>query len=91
MESGALVCDMDDCCLPFAPRGQQPWVREGRRQRGREQRGCVSEGMSIGGSFHPSGYRTFKDYSLRYVPLHWRWAFPQVVSDNRFVEVRPEA
>jgi len=47
--------------------------------------------MTIVVSFHQSGYRTFKDYYLRYVTLHLRWAFPQVVSYTRFVELMPEA
>jgi hypothetical protein len=47
--------------------------------------------MTIVISFHQSGYRTFKDYFLRYVTPHLRWAFPQLVSYSRFVEMRQEA
>jgi hypothetical protein len=46
--------------------------------------------MTIVVSFHQSGYRTFKGYYLRYVTPHLRWAFPQIVSYTRFVEVMPE-
>ena len=91
MEIVALFCDIDDFCLQFEPRWQQHLVNEGHRQRWREQRLCLSEVMTIVVSFHQSGYRTFKDYYLRYVALHLRWAFPQVVSYNRFVELMPEA
>ena len=42
-------------------------------------------------SFHQSGYRTFKDYYQRYVTLPLRWAFPQVVSYSRFVELMAKA
>jgi len=91
MESVALCCDMDDFCVQFEPLGQHPLVSEGSRQRGRETRLCVSEVMTIVVSFHQSGYRTCKDYFLRYVTPHLRWAFPQVVSYSRFVELRAEA
>jgi hypothetical protein len=47
--------------------------------------------MTIAISFHQSGYRTFKDYFLRHVIPHLRWAFPQLVSYNRFVELMPHA
>src|SRR5215510_14328636 len=47
--------------------------------------------MTITVSFHQSGYRTFKDYYLRYVTPYLRWAFPQLVSYTRFVELMGEA
>ena len=87
MEIVALFCDIDDFCLQFAPRWQQHLIAARSRQRWREQRLCLSEVMTIVVSFHQSGYRTFKDYYLRYVLPHLRWAFPQVVSYSRFVEV----
>jgi hypothetical protein len=43
------------------------------------------------GELYQSGYRTFKDYYLRYVMPHLRWAFPHVVSYTRFVELMPKA
>jgi hypothetical protein len=47
--------------------------------------------MTIEVAFHHSGSRTFKDFYLRYVTLHLRWAFPRLVSSNRFVELMQEA
>src|SRR5215208_1851628 len=47
--------------------------------------------MTIAISFHQSGYRTFKDYFLRYVNPHLHWAFPGLVSYSRFVEMMQEA
>ena len=90
MEIVALFCDLDDFCLQFEPRWQQHLVSAGRRLRWREQRLCLSEVMTIMIGFHQSGYRTFKDYYLRYVTPHLRWAFPQLVSYTRFVELMPE-
>ena len=47
--------------------------------------------MTIMIHFPQSGSRTFKDYFLRYVTPHLGWAFPQIVSYNRFVELMLEA
>ena len=91
MEIVALFCDIDDCCLQFEPLWQQHLVSDGSRQRWREQRLCLSEVMTIVVSFHQSGYRTFKDYFLRYVQPHLRWAFPLLVSYTRFVELMAQA
>jgi len=91
MEIVALFCDIDDFCLRFEPRWRQQRLSDRQRQRLREQRLCLSEVMTIVVSFHQSGYRTFKDYYLRYVTPHLSWAFPQLVSYSRFVELMAEA
>lgn len=45
--------------------------------------------MTIVIAFHGSGFRTFKEfYTLQVLP-HWRNAFPELVSYNRFVELMP--
>ena len=38
-----------------------------------------------------SGYRTFKHYLKKHGCVYLRWAFPQVVSYNRFVELMADA
>jgi hypothetical protein len=91
MEIVALFCDVDDFCQQFVPQWQQRLLASGDRQRLRGSRLCVSEVMTIGISFHQSGYRTFKDYFLRYVTPHLRWAFPQLVSYSRFVELMQQS
>ena len=91
MEIIALFCDIDDFCQRFEPAWQRRLVTAGDRQRLRESRLCLSEVMTLVISFHQSGYRTFKDYFLRYVTPHLRWAFPQMVSYHRFVELMQEA
>lgn len=91
MEIVALFCDIDDFCLQFEPIWQQHVVSEGRRPRWREHRLCLSEVRTRVISFHQSGYRTFKDYFLCSVTPHLRWAFPQLVSYTRVVELMAEA
>jgi hypothetical protein len=49
----------------------------------------LSEIMTIVIAFHGSGFRTFKEfYTLQVLP-HWKKAFPNLVSYNRFVELMP--
>jgi len=91
MEIIALFCDIDDFCLQFEPVWQRHRIHEGSRQRWRAQRLCLSEVRTLVVSFHQSGYRTFKEYFLRYVTPPLRWAFPYLVSYSRFVELIPEA
>jgi hypothetical protein len=91
MDIVALFCNVDDFCQRFEPLWQHRLIASGNRQRLRESRLCLSEVMTIVISFHQSGYRTFKDYFLRYVTPHMRWAFPSLVSYNRFVELMQEA
>jgi hypothetical protein len=85
MELGALCCDSDDCCLRFAPAWHQRLEGVGKTAPVWASRLCLSEVMTIAVSFHHSGYRTFKDYFLRYVTPHLTRAFPHVVSYTRFV------
>jgi hypothetical protein len=91
MELIALFCDVDDFCLHCEPVWQRHLVSKGRRQRWRENRLCLSEVRTLVIHFPQSGYRTCKDYFLRYGTPSLRWAFPQVVSYHRFVELRPQA
>ena len=43
--------------------------------------------MTIVIAFHPSGYRTFKEFYTFQVLPHCQSAFPQLVSYNRFIEL----
>jgi hypothetical protein len=40
---------------------------------------------------YSSGYHNFKTYYTAHVLKHWAWAFPRLVSYNRFVELMPSA
>ena len=87
MEIVALFCDIDDFCLHFEPTWHRRLMSEGSLHPPWTSRLGLSEVMTIVVSFHQSGYRTFKDYFLRYVTPHLAWAFPHIVSYTRFVEL----
>jgi hypothetical protein len=91
MEIVALFCDIDDFCVQFEPAGRQRLVAEGKAQLFWASRLCVREVRTMVVSFHQSGYRTFKDYFLRYVTPHLHEDFPHLVSYTRFVELLPAA
>ena len=87
----SLFCEIDDFFLAFEnyqARHQLPGTPS--EKRGRPRTLHPSEVMTILVNFHQSGYRTFKDYYLKEVCLHLRWAFPNLVSYNRFVALMPE-
>lgn len=91
MDIVALFCDVDDFCMAFEPEYHQHLLQSGVKQRQRRSNLCLSEVMSIIIGFHLSDYRTFKGYYTKEVCVHLRWAFPKLVSYNRFVELMSDA
>jgi hypothetical protein len=89
MDILALFCDIDDFCLLFEPLWNQRLL--GTRQRHRAKTLCLSEVMTIVVLFHASHYRDFKSYYTGHVLKSLSWAFPRLVSYNRFVELMPSA
>jgi len=86
-----VFCDIDDFCQFFEPAWQQRLLAAQPRQRNRPSTLCLSEVMTIIVLFHSSGYRNFKTYYTQHVLRHLVWAFPKLVSYNRFVELMPSA
>jgi hypothetical protein len=86
----AVFCDVDDFCQTFEwaweNQPQLPAMPGEKRCRSRMR---LSEVMTIVIAFHGSGMRTFKDFYTLVVQPHWRKAFPNLVSYNRFVELMP--
>jgi DDE family transposase len=80
-----LFCDIDDFCLLFEPLWRKQLLET--RQRHRASSMCLSEVMTIITLFHASSYRNFKAYYTGHVLKHMTWAFPRLVSYNRFVEL----
>src|SRR5829696_7713131 len=89
MDILALFCDIDDFCLLFEPQWRKHLLET--RQRRRASTLCLSEVMTIITLFHASSYRNFKAYYTEQVLKHYLWAFPRLVSYNRFVELMPGA
>ncbi len=91
MEITPLFCEIDDFCLNFEPEFNSHLLEDGERKRLRKRTLALSEVMTIIVAFHHSGYRTFKHYYQKHVCVYLRWAFPQLVSYNRFVELMADA
>jgi DDE family transposase len=86
-----LFCDIDDFCQLFEPAWQQRLLAHQARQRRRASNLCLSEVMTIIVLFHASSYRNFKAYYTEQVLKQYGWAFPRLVSYQRFVELMPAA
>ena len=88
-----LFCEIDDFFLAFEkqmmPRSLP--VSQPPKKRGRIRSLHTSEVMTILVDFHQSQYRSFKHYYQKHVTVHLHWAFPNLVSYNRFVELMAEA
>ena len=83
-----IFWDVDDFCNQWSrlwrTQKQLPSIPNEKRCRSRMS---LSEVMTIVIAFHGSGFRTFKEfYTLQVLP-HWKKAFPNLVSYNRFVEL----
>jgi len=63
----------------------------GKNKRRRKGKLALSEIITISVFFHHSGYKTFKEYYCNYVLLHLSRDFPNLVSYNRFVELKKRA
>jgi hypothetical protein len=87
----ALFCDIDDFCQDFEPPFRKHLLQDGTIKRQKRGTLCLSEVMTIIVWFHQSGYRNFKDYYTKEVTKHLSWAFPDLVSYNRFVELMSSA
>jgi len=86
-----LFCDIDDFCQFFEPLWKKRLLSSGERRRERAGYLCLSEVMTIIVMFHTSSYRNFKSYYTEQVLKSYSWAFPSLVSYQRFVELMPLA
>jgi hypothetical protein len=85
-----IFCDVDDFYTAFeATCSQLPQLPYDGEAKPYRSRLSLSEVMTIVIAFHGSGFRTFKDFYTCQVLPHWRQAFPNLVSYNRFVELVP--
>lgn len=85
----ALFCHVDDFCEKFEPQWNQRLLGNGLKMRKRAGQLSLSERMALVIAFHLQGYRNFKDFYTKHVAVHWRSAFPKLVSYQRFVSGFP--
>ena len=86
-----LFCHVDDFCVLFSIQLRKNALPDTKKRRNRRRSLCLSEVITILIRFHSSGYRTFKDFYVKYVSLFMRAEFPGLVSYNRFIEFIPSA
>src|SRR5579883_1124869 len=91
MEIEKLFCEVDDFCEIFEKKWQQELLSSSERKRNKKFNLYLSEVMTIIIYFHQSSYRNFKDYYTKHVENHFRKYFPNLVSYNRFVELKKSA
>lgn len=88
----SLFCEIDDFYLHYMEQMTSEDAESDKpERRGRPRNLHPSEVMTILVNFHHSGYRSFKHYYQKHVCRYLRWAFPKLVSYNRFVELTSEA
>lgn len=83
-----IFCDIDDYCKEFYQKQSEYLLANFNRKRLRLCRMSSSEIMTILILFHLSHYRTFKDFYHECVIRHLKSYFPQLVSYNRFLELK---
>ncbi|AUB43448.1 Transposase (plasmid) [Nostoc flagelliforme CCNUN1] len=91
MELEKLFCDVDDFCSDFEKKWQRELLATSDRKRHKKFNLCLSEVMTIIIYFHQSSYRNFKDYYTKHVCTFFDKYFPNLVSYNRFVELKKSA
>ncbi|AGH47475.1 transposase [Paraglaciecola psychrophila 170] len=83
-----LFCDVDYFCKVFILQWRKQLLEDATRKRQkegqREGQMTTYEIMTIVVSFHMSHYRDFKNYSLGYVSLVYKNAFPNLLNYTRF-------
>ena len=82
-----LFYEIDNFCKAFVRFWQRFLIKQGLAKRIKPCSLCLSEIMTIVVNFHMSGFRTFKDYYIKYVCQSLSSEFPGLVSYNRFVEL----
>ena len=93
MDMITLFCEIDDFFLAveqYQAQHQLPEILGTRNTRGRPRCLHPSEVMTILVLFHHKQYKNFKAYYQDYVCCHLRWAFPNLVSYSRFVQLSQE-
>lgn len=91
MDLTEIFCDIDDFCKRLKPQWNRELLNKSKKKRDKKFTLSLSEIMTLIVEFHRSCYRTFKHYYTKHVLTNLRWAFPLLVSYNRFVELMHSA
>ena len=83
-----IFCEIDDFCKEFYQKTTEYLLPNVNRKRVRHCRMSSSEIMTILILFHLSHYRTFKDFYHECVIRYLTPYFPDLVSYNRFLELK---
>lgn len=83
-----LYCKIDDFCKFFLKEFYKYLVVEKEKKRKRKSKLSISEIMTISIYYHYSGYKSFKDYYEKGVLVYMQKDFKELVSYNRFLELR---
>ena len=83
-----IFCQVDDFCKEFEDHIKKQVLASGKRRRNRPSKLSDSEIITILIYFHLGSFRNFKHYYLFYVHKHLCSDFPDLVSYNRFVELK---
>ena len=83
-----IFCALDVFTLEFEQQIRKQVITAGKRKRNRPSKLSDSEIMTILIYFHLGGFRNFKHFYCHYVCKHLQHDFPDLVSYNRFVELK---
>lgn len=83
-----LFYHIDEFCKQFEKTMNKRALTGRDNARHRPCRLSLSELMTICAYFHYSGYKTFKDYYCKHVLIHMQFDFKELVSYNRFIELK---
>jgi len=83
-----IFCEVDDFCKLFDKNFNSQLLTDGNGKRTRSFNLTVSEIMTLCIYYHESGYKTFKDYYQKHVLVTMQNDFHNLVSYNRFIELR---
>ncbi len=85
-----VFCAVDDFCMHYENVYKKQALENRKPFRGTPSNLAISEVISILILFHPSGFRTFKQFYL-HLRVYHKGDFPYLVSYTRFVELIPSA
>jgi hypothetical protein len=83
-----IFCETDDFCKYFEKQYGKKLLSNGKGIRESAMNLSMSEVMTISIWYHYTGYATFKDYYTKHVLFYLTKEFSNLVSYNRFIELR---